>query len=350
LEVIVSQFSVFSAPALDVFEFLSSENNALTCVMPASQQGIYHVVAPNGYVTTWPSVAQDIAWPVSIHSVIVTGNTISREALNGLIESLGRSLLAILPLHQVTKYQSVEIKLNNLIDLSTLSHLSEQFTLDINVVSSLPSLAQPGLVVLDMDSTSIEIECIDEIAKLAGVGDEVSLITELAMQGKLDFAQSLRARVAKLKGVELSLLDQIANDLPLMPGMRDLVEQFKAHHWKVAIASGGFTYFADNLKDLLGLDAAVSNTLAHDGKVLTGEVSGQIVDAKVKATTVVALAKQYDIDLSQTIAIGDGANDLVMMEQAALGIAFHAKPLVQEQASVAINQGDLGAVIALLAR
>jgi len=178
----------------------------------------------------------------------------------------------------------------------------------------------------------------------------VSEITELAMQGKLDFSESLRARVAKLKGIELALLDQIANDLPLMPGMRELVAQFKDHGWKVAIASGGFTYFADNLKALLGLDAAVSNTLTHDGKYLTGEVTGQIVDAQVKATTVEALAKEYGFSLEQTIAIGDGANDLVMMEKAALGIAFHAKPLVQQQADVAINSGNLTAVIALLNR
>jgi len=346
----VSQFSVFSAPALDIFEFLSSATNALTCIIPAPQRGDYHVVAPTEYVTSLLSTAQQIAWPVSLHSLVVTGEVITRDILELLVDSLGNSLLAMLPLVQVTNYQSVELKLNKLIDLTSLNHLNEQFNVDINIVSTLPSLLQPGLVVLDMDSTSIEIECIDEIAKLAGVGEEVSAITELAMQGRLDFSESLRARVSKLKGVELSLLDQIANDLPLMPGMRDLVAQFKAHQWKVAIASGGFTYFADNLKDLLGLDAAVSNTLAHDGKVLTGEVSGEIVDAKVKATTVLALAKQYNIPLSQTIAIGDGANDLVMMEQAALGIAFHAKPLVQEQANVAINQGNLGAVIALLAR
>ncbi|PKF55882.1 phosphoserine phosphatase SerB [Alteromonadales bacterium alter-6D02] len=201
-----------------------------------------------------------------------------------------------------------------------------------------------------MDSTSIEIECIDEIAKLAGVGEQVAEITELAMQGQLDFAESLRARVGKLKGIKLELLDVIAKDLPLMPGMTELVKQFKAHQWKVAIASGGFTYFADNLKDLLALDDAVSNVLEHEAGELTGQVVGRIVDAKVKAETVVALAEKYDIPLSQTIAIGDGANDLVMMEQAALGVAYHAKPLVQEQASVAINQGNLAAIIALLKR
>jgi len=350
----VAQFSVFSAFSLNVFEFLNSSDNVSTCVLApntgSSSEQAYQIVAPQGYTTAAPLVAQNVAWPVSVQSLVVTSDIISQTLFDEVVKSLAQTTLAILPIRRSTGYQSVEFKLSVKIDLELLSHLSQHKLVDFNVISNIPTLSQPGLVVLDMDSTSIEIECIDEIAKLAGVGEEVSEITELAMQGKLDFAQSLRARVAKLKGVELTLLDQIANDLPLMPGMTDLVQQFKAHNWKVAIASGGFTYFADNLKDLLGLDAAVSNTLAHDGSVLTGEVVGEIVDAQVKATTVVALAKEYGIALDQTIAIGDGANDLVMMEQAALGVAFHAKPLVQEKADVAINQGDLGAVIALLAR
>ena len=350
----MAQFTAFSAPTLNVFEFLSSSDNALTCVLlPNSreQQGTSHrIIAPKDYVTAEQVVAKNVAWPVSVQSVVVTSRKITQALVDDVIATLGDAILAVLPIQSSTGYQSLELKLTSTIELNTLSHLHEKHAVDCNLVSNLPSLSKPGLVVLDMDSTSIEIECIDEIAKLAGVGEEVSEITELAMQGKLDFSQSLRARVAKLKGIELNLLDQIANDLPLMPGMKDLVTQFKAHHWKVAIASGGFTYFADNLKELLGLDAAVSNTLAHDGTVLTGEVVGEIVDAKVKARTVVALAAEYGIELEQTIAIGDGANDLVMMEQAALGVAFHAKPLVQQQADVAINQGDLGAVIALLSR
>lgn len=238
----------------------------------------------------------------------------------------------------------------NSAQLESLQLLCAACELDLIELTAKPTLLKPGLVVLDMDSTSITIECIDEIAKLADVGEQVAEITELAMQGKLDFSQSLRSRVSKLKGIEVSLLDTIANDLPLMPGMKELAQAFKNHGWRVAIASGGFTYFADNLKALLGLDAAVSNTLVIENGKLTGEVAGTIVDAQVKADTVEALAKEYDIEMSQTIAIGDGANDLVMMEKAALGIAYHAKPLVQEQADVAINRGDLRSVIALLSR
>jgi len=347
----VAQFTAFLVPSLNIFDFLSSPDNTQTCVLASNlSDGETQILAPSDFSSSASVIASNVAWPVSLQSVVVTGNIITATLLDEVIEALSATTLAILPIRHTTGYQSVEFKLNSSIELTSLTALSDKYNVDFNIVSSLPMLTQPGLVVLDMDSTSIQIECIDEIAKLAGVGDEVSQITELAMQGKLDFSESLRARVGKLKGVELALLDSIANDLPLMPGMRELVTQFKDHDWKVAIASGGFTYFADNLKDLLGLDAAVSNTLAHDGTRLTGEVLGQIVDAQVKATTVVALAKEYGIGLEQTIAIGDGANDLVMMEQAALGVAFHAKPLVEEQADVAIKQGDLGAVIALLAR
>lgn len=245
------------------------------------------------------------------------------------------------------------IELRYSVPLSSTQHqalttLCNQYQVDCNDINSLPSLNKPGLVVLDMDSTSITIECIDEIAKLADVGEQVAEITELAMQGKLDFSQSLRERVSKLEGIEVSLLDSIANNLPLMPGMKELSAVFKQYQWRVAIASGGFTYFADNLKELLKLDAAVSNTLViKDGK-LTGEVAGIIVDAQVKADTVEALALKYGIEPTQTIAIGDGANDLKMMDKAALGIAFHAKPLVQEKADIAINHGDLRSVITLL--
>lgn len=350
----MAQFTVFSAPTLNVFEFLSSPSNASTCVLftnSLATEGLeYQILAPQNYSTCGEKIAEGVAWPVSLQGIVFTSTKLSSGFLLKAIEALKHATLAILPIRHTLGYQSIEFKLNTPVAMDELADLAQEFNLDINRIESLPTLRKPGLVVLDMDSTSIEIECIDEIAKLAGVGDEVSQITELAMQGQLDFSQSLRARVAKLRGIELALLDTIANDLPLMPGMRDLVSQFKSHGWKVAIASGGFTYFADNLKDLLGLDAAVSNTLAHENGVLTGEVVGEIVDAQVKARTVVALAKEYDIDLTQTIAIGDGANDLVMMEQAALGIAFHAKPLVQKQADVAIVNGDLGAVMALLDR
>ncbi|EWH12354.1 phosphoserine phosphatase SerB [Catenovulum agarivorans DS-2] len=211
-----------------------------------------------------------------------------------------------------------------------------------------PQIQQAGLLLMDMDSTTIKIECIDEIAKLAGVGEEVAKVTELAMQGKLDFAESLRGRVATLKGCPVDVLDKVANDLPLMHGLARLVKVLKQHDWRVAIASGGFTYFADKLKNDLGLDAAVANTLKiADGKLL-GEVEGRIVDAQVKAETLQALADQFAVEHSQTIAMGDGANDLTMMAASALGVAFEAKPIVQQKASVAINHHGLDALLYLI--
>lgn len=211
-----------------------------------------------------------------------------------------------------------------------------------------PCLSEPGLLVMDMDSTVIQIECIDEIAKLAGLGEQVSAVTERAMRGELDFAESLRTRVGCLTGVEVSQLKQIRDSIPLMPGLQNLLNVLRQHGWKVAIASGGFTYFAGYLQQRLGLDAARANVLEEmDGK-LTGQVVGGIVDAQVKAETVAELAAQWNIPLSQTVAMGDGANDLKMMGVAALGVAFEAKPVVNAQADVAIRYSGLDTLLSYL--
>ena len=354
-EVFVSQFNAYFVDSLNVFNYLSQSQDTRNCVvigesnLPTilSNGSLEQILVKN---TTATLVASNIAWPQGLERIVITAPIITRELFVECCNFIAPSLLAMLPIQQSLGCQSIELLANDHIKLDQLASIVAKYQGDANTVRHLPNLNQPGLVVLDMDSTSIEIECIDEIAKLAGVGDEVAEITELAMQGQLDFAQSLRARVAKLKGVKLSLLDVIANDLPLMSGMRELAQQFQSYGWKVAIASGGFTYFADNLKQQLSLDEAISNVLEVKDGHLTGELVGKIVDAQVKADTVLGLAKKYQIDLSQTIAIGDGANDLKMMEVAALGIAFRAKPLVQQQASVAITQGDLSTVIALLTR
>lgn len=201
---------------------------------------------------------------------------------------------------------------------------------------------------MDMDSTVIQIECIDEIAKLAGRGDEVSAVTAKAMRGELAFSESLINRVGCLQGVPVAQLAQIRDAIPLMPGIMTLINELKVHGWKIAIASGGFTYFADHLMQRLGLDAAFSNELDIAEGVLTGKVNGDIVDAAVKAQTVEALAAQWHIPMSQTIAMGDGANDLLMMDKAALGVACHAKPLVREKADTAIRFGGLHYLLYLL--
>ncbi|GHB57305.1 hypothetical protein GCM10008107_02760 [Psychrosphaera saromensis] len=229
-----------------------------------------------------------------------------------------------------------------------LNEWAENQNVELCCLDNAPTINQPGLLVMDMDSTAIEIECIDEIAKLAGVGEQVSEVTAAAMRGELDFAESLHARVATLTDAPVSIIDQVADNLPLMPGLENLVTHLQSFGWKLVIASGGFTYMTDVLKRQLNLDATVANQLEmKDGK-LTGKVLGRIVDANVKAETVVSLAKQYNIELSQTIAMGDGANDLVMMAAAQLGVAFHAKPLVRKQADVSVKKGGLDQLLYLL--
>jgi len=217
------------------------------------------------------------------------------------------------------------------------------------LIKGAPKLAQAGLLVMDMDSTTIEIECIDEIAKLAGVGEQVAAVTELAMQGELDFAQSLHQRVATLTDAPEQILADVAKDIPLMAGLENLITELKKHNWRIAVASGGFTYFADHLKELLALDATFANVLEIvDGK-LTGKVLGSVVDAQVKADSLTLLAEQYQIPASQTVAMGDGANDLVMMAASGFGVAFHAKPIVLAQADSSINKQGLDCLLHWLA-
>jgi len=223
-----------------------------------------------------------------------------------------------------------------------------QNQLDFALLESLPTLKEPGVVLMDMDSTAIQIECIDEIAKLAGVGEQVSAVTARAMRGELDFVQSLRERVATLRGAPVGIIEQVVEQMPLMPGLTELVALLKQHDWTVAVASGGFIPFTSRLQQRVGLDANFANTLGTRDGVLTGEVLGAIVDGNRKAEIMVELREQQGVPLNQTVAIGDGANDLKMLAAAGTGVALHAKPVVQQAAKVAINHHDLEGVMALL--
>ena len=227
-------------------------------------------------------------------------------------------------------------------------NFAHDLEVDIAKLDFSPKLSQAGLLVMDMDSTAIQIECIDEIAKLAGVGELVSAITESAMRGELDFEQSLRRRVGTLKGAPESILQQVRENLPLMPGLVETIQTLQKYGWKTAIASGGFTYFADYLKALLQLDFAASNQFDIEYGKLTGLVKGDVVDAQYKAKTLQRLLEEYGIDSQHSLAIGDGANDLAMMNVAGLGVAFHAKPKVQQQAQIVVNFADLTALLCLL--
>lgn len=239
-------------------------------------------------------------------------------------------------------------KLPNLTE-GELNALSARLGVDVNLLSGkLPTLSRPGVLVLDMDSTAIQIECIDELARLAGVGEAVAEVTELAMQGKLDFEASLRTRVSKLAGAPVSILDEVLQQFPVTPGLGSLVSCCQQAGWKIGIASGGFTWFASHLQTQFNLDRTEANLLAiADGK-LTGEVEGRVVDAKFKADFLRQMCEEYRIPSSQAVAIGDGANDLPMLASAALGIAYHAKPVVAAQAQAAVRFGGLEKVIPLL--
>lgn len=218
----------------------------------------------------------------------------------------------------------------------TLRQLANDFFVDAFRVTK-TRLSTPGLLVMDMDSTIINMECIDEIAALAGVGEKVSALTERAMQGELDFNQSLYARVACLKGIELNELDKLKSRLPINPGFARTIEILQAHGWVTCIASGGFTYFANYLKDSFELNYAHSNVLSVENNVLGGSVEGDIVNGEMKKQILLQRTQEHNFDMQQTIAIGDGANDLLMMEAAGVGVAYKAKAKVQIAADANIN-------------
>jgi phosphoserine phosphatase len=204
------------------------------------------------------------------------------------------------------------------------------------------------LVAFDMDSTLIQTEVIDELAAAAGVGDEVSAITEAAMNGELDFKESLVKRVALLKGLEESVLEQIAARLPLTPGAERLIRTLRSLGYRTAILSGGFSFFGNDLQQRLGIDFVFANELEVEDGRLTGRVSGEIVDGARKAALLRELAHQAGIRLEQTIAVGDGANDLPMLDAAGLGIAFHAKPKVRASAEQVISNLGLDGILYLI--
>jgi phosphoserine phosphatase len=221
--------------------------------------------------------------------------------------------------------------------------------LDHGYVPDGRSLQDFGLVVMDMDSTLITIECIDEIADMQGLKPQVAAITEAAMRGEIDFAESLRRRVALLEGLDEHALQRVYDErLRLSPGAETMLAALRSRGIRTLLVSGGFVFFTDRLKERLGLDYTHANSLEiADGK-LTGKVRGKIFDAQGKADTLVQTRDALKLRPEQVIAIGDGANDLKMMAQAGVSIAYHAKPVVREQADYALNFVGLDGLVNLL--
>ncbi|MDX8390827.1 MAG: phosphoserine phosphatase SerB [Mariprofundaceae bacterium] len=212
-----------------------------------------------------------------------------------------------------------------------------------------PSLNAPGLLMMDMDSTLICCECIDEIADFMGIKADVAEITQRAMEGELDFSDSLYERVQLLAGLDASVLNRVYEErIRLNEGAERLIKVLHQHQWKVGLVSGGFDWFTNKLQRRLHLDFSASNQLEVINDKLTGRIMGTIVDANAKKEHLLKQAEHWRIPLSQTVAIGDGANDLPMIEAAALGIAFHAKPKVSQAADYAIADGALDQVLDLL--
>lgn len=263
---------------------------------------------------------------------------VSADTIDSLQQSLKTSFSS------ADGYYAVNIP--QALSVDELTQLRSNHQLDINQLEVHHDIQ---LLISDMDSTMINIECVDEIADFAGRKAEVAAITESAMRGDIDFNTSLNQRVAVLKGLSVDVLQEIyQNRLRLNPGAEELIAGLKRMGIKTALVSGGFEYFAHRIKDSLGLDYVLANELDVVDDTLTGKVNGDIVNADVKAQFLKRICEQEGISTKQSIAVGDGANDLKMMHEAAMGVAYHAKPKVQKQAGIVLNYHGLDAILHLL--
>jgi phosphoserine phosphatase len=287
------------------------------------------------------------------HHVIVLGRPVPPAAVAGAaraIAGVGGNIDAIRRLsdYPVTSIELTVSGAGSTALRTALATVAAETGTDVAVEQAGLARRSKRLIVLDVDSTLVRGEVIDELAARAGRAAEVARITAAAMNGELDFEQSLRARVAVLAGLPVSVLDEVREHLVLTPGARTLIRTLQRLGFRCGIVSGGFTQITDPLAAALGLDFAAANTLeVADGR-LTGGLVGEVVDRAGKARALARFAGQYGIPLEQTVAVGDGANDLDMLNAAGLGIAFNAKPIVREQAHAALNQPYLDAVLQVL--
>ncbi|GAB6011110.1 phosphoserine phosphatase SerB [Viscerimonas tarda] len=269
------------------------------------------------------------------------------------IESITR-LTGRIPLDECSraKRSCIELSVRGVVDVEavrkTLMDLSSKHSIDIAFQEESMYRRMRRVICFDMDSTLIQTEVIDELAERAGVGNQVKAITESAMRGEIDFSESFKKRVGLLKGLDESVLKEIAENLPITEGMVRLIRILKKSGYKIAILSGGFTYFGNHLKEKYGFDYVYANELEIvDGK-LTGNYVGDIVDGKRKAELLRLIAQVEKADIRQTVAVGDGANDLPMLAAAGLGIAFHAKPKVKANAKQSLSTVGLDGILYFL--
>ena len=274
-------------------------------------------------------------------TLLLQGSTLTAPAAEAMARDLGARCVARRN-HWVLHDAGV-------VDNDRLARLRAQASFDINI---LPLAFHPGavrLLISDMDSTLINIECVDEIADFIGVKPRVAAITAAAMRGEIDFATSLTRRVALLEGLEQQALEHVYHErLRLNPGTEALLAGLRSRDIHFALVSGGFTFFTDRLKERLQIDFTLANELEIVDGRLTGQVTGAIVGAQAKADFLRRLCSDLGITSAQTIAVGDGANDLQMLQAAGLGVAYHAKEVVQEQADIALNHSGLDGILALL--
>ncbi|HPF96474.1 MAG TPA: phosphoserine phosphatase SerB [Mangrovimonas sp.] len=296
--------------------------------------------------------------------VTILGEKLSAEQISKVTEIISEKNLNIDAIKRLTgrislfkedDYPRACIELSIRGKIEDKSEFTEKFMqisqdLDVDIAFQEDNIYRRNrrLVCFDMDSTLIQAEVIDKLAELAGVGDQVKAITESAMQGEIDFKESFTQRMQLLKGLREDVLHDVAINLPITKGAQRLINTLKSYGFKTAILSGGFTYFGNYLQRELGIDYVYANQLEIENGVLTGGYVGEIVDGAKKAEYLQELARKEAININQTIAIGDGANDLPMLNLAGLGIAFHAKPTVKNNAQSSISSIGLDGVLYLL--